>query len=740
MFSAALLLALMGIATRWLPASAGGLFALRTVGGTSLPRAALRADYRFELRAEDGTPPYHWTMVRGHLPPGLNLQEDGTIRGQAEVPGQYWFDVAVSDSSQRPRAVQQSLLLAVAPGGLAVVTSNSALPWGRAGGEYSARLTANGGIPPFFWKAEGPLPEEITLSTKGVFSGTAGHGGDFQFAVQVRDLGGHQAERNFSLHISPARVDRFGGVLGSATNAVATGHWRTAKLGDRWVLMTPEGHPFWMIGMWDVSGDEHQDERGGSYDRRAGDKYGSEAIRWLQANRRLRSWGFNAIGPYSYRMLLPTDSEPEWRGSEQPVKLPFVWIARDPAITGRKEGVFKNLYAGLDAKQAVLGDQGSANFPDVFDPAWVRHTYELFASDRELAALAQSPYLIGVFGDDTDYVSGFGPGPEFASEPPDKTHAHLGYLALVTAPTQPKNPDSGARYADPMVYTKARLCDFLRQTYGTVEALNAAWGASYTTFGSDGGWPNGKGLLDENGRASHPWLGSGDPALPRSAAANPNMVRDLDEFLYRLARQFLTTEREALRTIAPQTLFFGPTTIGGWWAPARAPIYRAARETLDAIGVTTDASPEQVNFLARAAGEMPLMVWEGVAANADSSQWRHAKPPEGGASWFVETQEARAGHYRQDMERLFNARTAAGTHPFVGQLWWAWSDSVPEERNWGVISLMDNAYDGYEAGKTAGTDAWGYPTGGEERNYGDFLGVARAVNFSVIERLANEQH
>jgi hypothetical protein len=53
---------------------------------------------------------------------------------------------------------------------------------------------------------------------------------------------------------------------------------------------------------------------------------------------------------------------------------------------------------------------------------------------------------------------------------------------------------------------------------------------------------------------------------------------------------------------------------------------------------------------------------------------------------------------------------------------------------------MDNAYDGYEAGKTPGTDAWGFSTGGEEHNYGDFLGTVRAVNFSVIEQLANEQH
>jgi hypothetical protein len=288
------------------------------------------------------------------------------------------------------------------------------------------------------------------------------------------------------------------------------------------------------------------------------------------------------------------------------------------------------------------------------------------------------------------------------------------------------------------VYSKIRLRDFLRGKYGAVEALNTAWGASYSTLDSDGGWPNGKGLLDENGRVSHRWLGSGDPALPSSSGANPKMVRDLDDFLYLMARQFLSTEREAFRVVAPHSLFFGPTTIGGWWAPAREPIYRAARESLDVISITTDGSQEQLDFVTRATGDVPLMVWEGVVANADSSQWRHARRPEG-AGWFVDTQGARGEHYRQDVERLFDAKSAAGVHPFVGHLWWAWTDSIPEERNWGVVSLMDNAYDGYEAGTSHGIDAWGFATGGEEHNYGDFVGPARAVNFSVSEQLANEQ-
>ncbi len=734
----ALALVFIGSCTRWLPASAKSMLGARIDSAATLPMAQLRKDYRFELCAEGGTAPYHWALTRGHLPLGLRLEENGQISGQAEVPGDYSFDIAMHDAGQKPTEVGKTFVLSVAWSGLAVITSNLELPWGRVGTEYSARLTAGGDLPPFFWSADAALPQGITLTKKGVLQGTPTGAGDFQVAVQVTNLGGGKATRRFSMHISPAGIDRYGGVITRGKTTDATGRWRTAKYGDRWVFVTPDGHPFWMMGMWDITGDEHKDDRGSTYDQRAKGKYGTEAVRWLQANRKFRSWGFNTIGPYSYRMMLPFDSEPEWTGTEQPLKLPFVWIAHDPAITGRKEGIFKNLYAGVDSQNRVLEDQGSANFPDVFDPAWVRNTQEVIENDHELASVAQSPYVIGVFGDDTDYVSGFGPGPEFETQPPHKTHVHLGYLALVTSPTQGSNAETKGKYSDPQVYTKNRLRDFLREKYNSVEALNAAWGAGYTTLDSDGGWPNGKGLLDENGRVSHKWLGSGDPALPKSSGANAAMVRDLDEFLYLIARQFFSTEREAFRKVAPNSLFFGPTTIGGWWAPAREPIYRAARESLDVIGITTDGSQEQVDFITRASGDTPLIVWEGVVANADSSQWRHAKHPEG-ARWFVDTQAARGEHYRQDVERLFNARSSAGVHPFVGHLWWAWTDSIPEERNWGAVSLMDNAYDGYEAGQSHGIDAWGYGTGGEEHNYGDFLTPARAINFSVTERLSNEQ-
>jgi hypothetical protein len=74
----------------------------------------------------------------------------------------------------------------------------------------------------------------------------------------------------------------------------------------------------------------------------------------------------------------------------------------------------------------------------------------------------------------------------------------------------------------------------------------------------------------------------------------------------------------------------------------------------------------------------------------------------------------------------------------VGLLFWALTDSLGEGQNWGLVSLLDNAYDGREAVRAAGRDAWGYPTGGEERDYGDFISSVRHANLSALQTIAEE--
>jgi len=60
-----------------------------------------------------------------------------------------------------------------------------------------------------------------------------------------------------------------------------------------------------------------------------------------------------------------------------------------------------------------------------------------------------------------------------------------------------------------------------------------------------------------------------------------------------------------------------------------------------------------------------------------------------------------------------------------------------EKLNWGLVSPHDNPYDGKSATiKGAGPDQWGYPTGGERANYGDFLSAVSTANRLVESQLA----
>src|SRR5439155_341913 len=209
----------------------------------------------------------------------------------------------------------------------------------------------------------------------------------------------------------------------------------------------------------------------------------------------------------------------------------------------------------------------------------------------------------------------FGPGPEL---PAARQHPHLGWVALVTNFAQSSSPWV-ASYADTRVHTKQALRDYLAHKYGTVNALNAAWRSTYTTFDSAGGWGRGSGLFDEDGR--HPWVGNERDEM---ATAAPAVKDDLGGFLYLYA--------------------------------------------------------QKIAFLSDAVSE-------------------------------------------------------AGVHPVAGFKFWSWSDHWGEKVNFGLVSFSENAYDGWEALRDRRRDAWGFPTGGEERDYGDFLSPVSAANVRIKQTL-----
>jgi hypothetical protein len=79
----------------------------------SLPGTYPRAAYSVRLLQHGGVNPYHWKLEKGDMPPGLRLEDDGTLHGSPEKAGEYRFTVSVTDSGKPPQTVQREYVLNV---------------------------------------------------------------------------------------------------------------------------------------------------------------------------------------------------------------------------------------------------------------------------------------------------------------------------------------------------------------------------------------------------------------------------------------------------------------------------------------------------------------------------------------------------------------------------------------------------------------------------------------------------
>jgi hypothetical protein len=523
--------------------------------------------------------------------------------------------------------------------------------------------------------------------------------------------------------------DQYGGVVKNV--APAEGYFRVRQVGDRWLFVTPEGNGFWMLGVFNVVYSESVNDLGTTGKKHAIEKYGGGSD-WQEKWRRhtilrLKSWGFNTNAEYHHTATRGGDR----LQSPNPVKMPYIHIMK-PTVYGLEnrwglaKGPFKDLLAGTDPKY-YTGWRGS-HAADFFDPNFESYVDGWVRSDPGLMqGNIGNPWMLGIAMGETDDLFGFGPGPEL---PAARLHPHLGWIVLVTNYEQ-RGGVGVPTYPDPKVHSKYALRGFLKDKYGTIEALNASWGSSYTTFESDGGWGRGRGLLDENGR--NRWVGNERDDL---ATATPGVRVDLDAFLYLHAKQYFTVMVNKTRQYAPQHLIFGPASLNSWGGLTRKEILRAAGESVDVVQCLI-SGPKALELTRRYAGNKPLVTWETFIANPDSALWRYPDRTEPPAPLAPTTQRERGIRYATKAEFLFNVMVD-GVHPIAGLKWWEWTDNFAEKYNFGLVTFSGNAYDGREAVVTIGTDQWGYRTGGEERNYGDFISAVRAANLAIRERLLAE--
>ena len=516
-------------------------------------------------------------------------------------------------------------------------------------------------------------------------------------------------------------LDQYGGDTSLPVPGGATGYFRTGKLnGNRWVLVSPLGNTVWLRGVFGVGGSGSIPDQGVSYDTRVLAKYGSYATWRLQTVRRLKAWGFNAAVEYSedgFTNLPSTD------------RLPNQVISRG-AFYGLynqgnyASGAFKDLIECLTVIGGAYTGFDHGRLPDVFDPLFATYITNRVAAgvaDLNYSPTITSPWHLGLAVGDADDLFGFGVGPEIPTVG-GIVHPQSGWMSLASVPTLAASTRWGVTYSDLKVYSKYAVRDFLKAKYITVAALNAAWGSAYTSWDSDGGWGTGTGVLDENGRHTA-YLGPTDGTM---IGANPTVLADLDDFLYQFAVKYFSIHRTAIKTALPNHLVWGLATLNSWGGIARKPILQAAGQYMDVIQAGV-ASQQVLDLTRQYAGDVPLVTWEGWPANPDSSIWRYPNPFGQGA---LTLQSERGARYSTRLNQLVTYQTG-GEYMVAGMKWWAWMDSWAEGANWGLVSFRDNAYDGKEAIIASGVDPWGYPTGGEERNYGEFLSWVMTANAGV---------
>jgi hypothetical protein len=155
----------------------------------SLPNGALGVFYNATLTADGGNTPYTWTINKGTLPEGLNLDSGtGTISGVPTASGDFTFTAKVSDNSTPVKSDTQRYTITIAASEALIITTTN-MADGVEDTAYNGTIVALGGTPPYTWSiARGHLPDGLTIDTaSGVISGTPTKQGNYNFTVLVSD-------------------------------------------------------------------------------------------------------------------------------------------------------------------------------------------------------------------------------------------------------------------------------------------------------------------------------------------------------------------------------------------------------------------------------------------------------------------------------------------------------------------------------------------------------------------------
>jgi len=162
-------------------------------------------EYREQLQAAGGRPPYTWGIQSGVLPAGIRVDAaTGIVQGVTSQPaGTTSVTIRVIDADQRV-ATRAFVFSIIDPPPPALSISPESLPAARANQAYSVTFSASGGTPGYeFRLVQGSLPPGLSM-VGPLLSGTPTQEGTFRFSVNLTDAAGQSAGNLYTIVVEPA--------------------------------------------------------------------------------------------------------------------------------------------------------------------------------------------------------------------------------------------------------------------------------------------------------------------------------------------------------------------------------------------------------------------------------------------------------------------------------------------------------------------------------------------------------
>ncbi|PWB36110.1 beta-agarase [Pseudomonas sp. SDI] len=476
------------------------------------------------------------------------------------------------------------------------------------------------------------------------------------------------------------KLDKFGGLTGGQTFE-AKGFFRTHKHEGRWYLVTPEGHPFYSLGVNAVAADGGRTYVAGRESMFTAlppegsqlapfygegnnhDGNGSSKGRNFDQGRWFDFYAANLERTYSKPCLAPT-AETIAKGQPPAAACPPAvfdqnrWQAH--SLDRLQAWGFNTLgnwsEPALEAAErlpytlplAIVGDYTSIStgmdwwgaMPDPFDPRFA------MATERAVAIAARDhrddPFLIGYFADNE--LAWAAPG----NDPKARYALAYGTLRLTTD-----------------VPAKRAFLKQLRDKYRNQQGLSKAWGIDLPA------WE----LMEDPGF---------EPPLPNPE--HPEIEADFQYFQQVFAETYFKTIADSLKWHAPNHLL-----LGGRYAVSTPEAVKACATYCDVLSFNVYAPTPQdgYDFAQLAALNKPVLVSEFQFGSRD-------RGPFGPGPMEVAREEDRGPAYAAFL------KAAAAEPSIVGAHWFQYLDQPASGRlldgengHFGLVAITDVPYAGF---------------------------------------------